>query len=201
MNSMNNQDQKTFTDFLRRTFKGVLEAIARFLNKLGIRPNFVTAFGLAGNIAAGVLIATGHLVLGGLVAMIIGPLDALDGTMARLRGESGAYGAFVDSVTDRFSEIALYGGLLVYSLDGSIQNVLLIFFATVGSLMVSYVRARAESLSFSAKMGLLSRAERYLILIPGIIFGYLRISLWILAVMTNFTAIQRFWHVRRQAKE
>jgi len=202
MNPKNNTNQKTFTDFLRRTFKGVLETIARFLNNLGIRPNFVTAFGLAGNIAAGVLIAMGHLVLGGLIAMVIGPLDALDGTMARLRGESGAYGAFVDSVTDRYSEIALYGGLLVYSINnGSGLDLILIFFAMAGSLMVSYVRARAESLNYSAKIGLLSRAERYLVLIPGIIFGYLRISLWILALLTNFTALQRFWHVRTQAKE
>jgi CDP-diacylglycerol--glycerol-3-phosphate 3-phosphatidyltransferase len=66
--------------------------------------------------------------------------------------------------------------------------------------MVSYTRARAESLKFSAKIGLLSRAERYLILIPGLIFGYPRVSLWILAILTHFTAIQRVWFVRRQAK-
>jgi CDP-diacylglycerol--glycerol-3-phosphate 3-phosphatidyltransferase len=77
---------------------------------------------------------------------------------------------------------------------------LLVLLAATGSIMVSYTRARAESLKFSAKIGLLSRAERYLILIPGLIFGYPRVSLWILAILTHFTAIQRVWFVRRQAK-
>lgn len=200
MNSTNNQDPKTFTDFLRRVFKGVLDKIAGFLNKLGIKPNLVTTAGFLGNLVASVLIAFGNLTGGGLVAMLVGPLDALDGTMARLRNESGRYGAFVDSVTDRYSEIALYAGLLVYfNNTGTWQDALLVFFAAVGSIMVSYVRARAESLGFSAKIGLLTRAERYIVLIPGIIFGYPRVSLWILAVLTNITAIQRFIYVRKQA--
>lgn len=202
MSQSNEQAPKTFSDFLRHIFKGVLESIAKFLNRLGIRPNVVTAAGLIGNLAAGVLIAMGHLLWGGILAMVVGPFDALDGTMARLRNESGRYGAFVDSVTDRYSEIALYGGLLVYySQNGTWQNALLVFFAVIGSVMVSYIRARAESLDFSAKIGLLTRVERYLVLIPGIILGYPHISLWILAVLTNFTAIQRFWHVRMQAKQ
>jgi CDP-diacylglycerol---glycerol-3-phosphate 3-phosphatidyltransferase len=202
MTNSNNKTKKTFTDFLRRIFKGVLEAIATVLIRLGIRPNIITASGLIGNVAASVLIAMGHLFWGGLLAMLVGPLDALDGTMARLLHESSEYGAFVDSVTDRYSEIALFGGLLVYLIQtGTWQGALLLFFATIGSIMVSYIRARAESLGFTAKIGLLTRAERYLVLIPGIILGYPHISLWILAILTNFTAIQRFWHVRLQAKE
>jgi CDP-diacylglycerol--glycerol-3-phosphate 3-phosphatidyltransferase len=134
--------------------------------------------------------------------MLVGPLDALDGTMARMRNESGRYGAFVDSVTDRYSEIALYGGLLVYfNKTGTWQDALLVFFAAVGSIMVSYTRARAEALNYSAKIGLLTRAERYIVLIPGIIFGFPHISLWILALLTHVTALQRFWYVRKQAKE
>ena len=201
MNSTNNHEPKTFTDFLRRIFKGVLGTIAAFLNKLGIRPNVVTTAGLLGNLVAAVLIAFDNLTWGGIVAMLVGPLDALDGTMARMRNESGRYGAFVDSVTDRYSEIALYGGLLVYfNKMGTWQDALLVFFAAVGSIMVSYVRARAESLGFSAKIGLLTRAERYIVLIPGMIFGFPQISLWILAVLTNITALQRFIYVRKQAK-
>lgn len=201
MKSSNNQDPKTFTDFLRRVFKGLLDAIAGFLNKLGIKPNVITAAGFLGNLVASVMIAFGNLTWGGIVAMVVGPLDALDGTMARLRNESGRYGAFADSVTDRYSEIALYAGLLVYfNNTGSWQDALLVFFSAVGSIMVSYVRARAEALNFSAKIGLLTRAERYIVLIPGIIFGYPQISLWILAVLTNITALQRFLYVRKQAK-
>lgn len=201
MKSSNNQDPKTFTDFLRRVFKGVLDEIAGFLNKLGIKPNVITAAGFLGNLVASVMIAFGNLTWGGIVAMVVGPLDALDGTMARLRNESGRYGAFADSVTDRYSEIALYAGLLVYFYNtGSWQDGLLVFFSAVGSIMVSYVRARAEALNFSAKIGLLTRAERYIVLIPGIIFGYPQISLWILAILTNITALQRFLYVRKQAK-
>lgn len=201
MSASKNQEPETFTDFLRRIFHGVLERLAAFANRLGIKPNFITAGGLFGNLVASVLIATGHLFWGGLIAMLVGPLDALDGAIARLRGESDKYGAFVDSVTDRYSEIALYGGLLVYFNEtGSWRDALLVFFAAVGSIMVSYVRARAEALDYSAKMGLFTRAERYLVLVPGIILGYPRVSLWLLAILANFTALQRFLHVRRQAK-
>ena len=202
MSHSNNHPPKTFTDFLRRIFKGFLETVGGFFNRLGIRPNIITATGLVGNLIASILIAMGYLLWGGLLAMLMGPMDALDGTMARLRNESGRYGAFVDSVTDRYSEIALYGGLLIYFINtGTWQDALLVFLSVVGSIMVSYVRARAESLDFSAKIGLFTRAERYIVLIPGIILGYPRISLWILAILTNFTAIQRFWHVRKQAKQ
>ncbi len=201
MSPSNDPTPKTFTDYLRHVFKDILDAIAGFLNRLGIRPNVITAFGLIGNIAAGILIATGQLFWGGLTAMLIWPLDALDGTMARLRHESGSYGAFVDSFTDRYSEIVVYAGLLVYfNASGNWQDALWVFFALAGSMMVSYSRAKAESLGFDAKIGLLSRVERYLVLIPGLLLGFPRISLWILAVLANFTALQRFWHVRKQAR-
>jgi len=80
------------------------------------------------------------------------------------------------------------------------QDALLVFFAVIGSILVSYTRARAEALDFDAKIGLLTRAERYIVLIPGIIVGYPRVSLWIIAILSNFTALQRIWYVRRQAK-
>ncbi|MEA3327137.1 MAG: CDP-alcohol phosphatidyltransferase family protein [Chloroflexota bacterium] len=201
MNQTQEQEPKTFTDFLRRIFNGFLDSIAAFLNHLGVKPNVITASGLIGNLAAGIMIATGHLFWGGLIALIVGPLDALDGVLARQRNESSEYGAFVDSVTDRYSEMAIFGGLLVYfSKTGYWLDPLLVFFAAIGSFMVSYTRARAESLGYSAKIGLLSRAERYLILIPGVVLGYPRISLWIIAVLANFTALQRFLHVRKKTR-
>lgn len=201
MNQTKQQEKMTFTDFLRKVFKGVLDTIGGFFNRLGIRPNVITTTGLVGNIIAGVLIASGRLFWGGIIAMVMGPLDALDGTMARLRNESSRYGAFVDSVTDRYSEFVIYAGLLVFFIiTGTEQDALLVFFASMGSILVSYVRAKAEALNYSAKVGLFTRAERYLVLIPGIILGYPRISLWILAVLSNLTAIQRFWYVRKQAK-
>jgi CDP-diacylglycerol---glycerol-3-phosphate 3-phosphatidyltransferase len=202
MSQTKDREKESFTDFLRRILKGVFDTIGAFLNGLGIRPNMITTAGLLGNIAAGVLIASGQLLWGGIVALITAPLDALDGTMARLRNEPSRYGAFVDSVSDRYSEFALYAGLLVYFNDtGTWRDALLVFFAAMGSILVSYVRAKAEALNYSAKVGLFTRVERYFVLIPGIILGNPRISLWILAFLSNFTALQRFWYVRKQARE
>ena len=201
MNHNNSEEPKTFTDLLRRIFKNLLNRIAGYFNKIGVKPNFVTIAGLVGNLIAGVFIAQGMLLWGGMIAMIAGPFDALDGAIARLRGEDGLYGGFVDSVTDRYSEIALYGGLLVYfNQTGNWGDALLVFFSAIGSILVSYTRARAEALGYSAKIGLLTRVERYLILIPGIIIGYPRIALWILAILTNFTALQRILYVRKQSR-
>jgi len=202
MNRNKSEEPKTFTDLLRRIFKKLLDHIAGILNKIGIKPNFVTIAGLIGNLIAGVFIASGMLLWGGIIALIAGPFDALDGAIARLRGEDGFYGAFVDSVTDRYSEIVLYGGLLVYfNQNGNWRDALLVFFSAIGSILVSYTRARAEALGYTAKIGLLTRVERYLILIPGIIIGYPRIALWILAILTNFTALQRILYVRKQSRE
>lgn len=192
----------TFTDILRIRFKGILDPIALFFNRLGIPPNVVTISGLVGNIIGAFLIATGHITLGGIIVLVMGPVDALDGTMARLRGESTRFGAFVDSVTDRYSELVILGGLLVYYLKQ--QNALacgLIFAAAAGSVLVSYVKARAESLGFEVKVGILTRVERYLVLAPALVFNQPMIALWILAVLANVTAFQRILHVRRVAHE
>lgn len=191
----------TFTDFLRLRFKGVLDPIATFLNRFGIPPNTVTIFGLLGNTLGAYLIATGQITAGGLLVLIMGPVDALDGTMARLRGESTRFGAFVDSVTDRYSELVILGGLLLYYLQqGNVQACVLIYLAAAGSVLVSYVKARGESLGFEVKVGFLTRVERYLVLAPALVFNQPMIALWILAVLANFTALQRIWHVRRVSR-
>ena len=202
MTSPNPTEPKTFTAFLRKFFASWLNAIAGFFNQIGLKPNTITVIGVIGNVIAGVLVAFDKLTWGGLLVLLVVPLDALDGSLARLRGEESHFGAFFDSVTDRYSEIALYGGLLIHFLHlNNWRGAILVFFAALGSVMVSYVRARAESLGFSAKVGLLTRAERYIVLLPGIIFLYPEISLWILAIMTHFTALQRFFYVRKQVEE
>jgi len=186
--------------FLRKTFKSILDKIAGFLIDLGLKPNIITISGLIGNIIAAILIGSGQLFWGGVLAMLVGPFDALDGAMARLKNEPSKYGSFIDSVTDRYDELVLLAGLLVHFImvDEWIGCVL-VYFAAVGSVMVSYVRAKAEALGYSAKVGILTRVERYLILIPGIILGKPMISLAIIALLGNITAIQRFYFVRKQA--
>lgn len=192
----------TFTDFLRVRFKGLLDPVGRFLNSLGLMPNTVTILGLIGNMAGAYLLAIGQLTWGGVIVLLMGPIDALDGTMARLRGQTSRFGAFVDSVTDRYSELVILLGLLVYYLraDDALFTAL-VYLAAAGSVLVSYVRARAEALNFDAKVGLLSRVERYLVLVPCLIFRIPAVAVVILAVFTNFTALQRILAVRKQAYE
>jgi CDP-diacylglycerol--glycerol-3-phosphate 3-phosphatidyltransferase len=193
--------KKTFTDYLRLWFKWVLDPLAGFLNRLGLTPNMVTGLGLLGNTIGAVYLARGDMLTGGIWIALMTPVDALDGTMARLRGESSDFGAFVDSVSDRYSELIIYGGLLYHFLQlGEPLGGLLTFAAAAGSVLVSYVKARAEGLGYEAKVGLLTRAERYIVLAPSLIFNELYIGLGIIAVFANITALQRVWYVRQHAR-
>lgn len=201
MNNAFETSTKTLTDHLRIRFKHLLDPVGAFLNRIGIAPNTLTLTGLIGNLIGSLFLARGHFVTGGLILLVMGPLDALDGTMARLRGEPTDFGAFIDSVTDRYSELIIFTGLLYYALIiGSMQMTLLVFAASAGSVMVSYVRARAQSLGYEAKWGLLTRAERFAVLIPSIILGYPTVGLVIVALLANFTALQRILIVRRLAQ-
>lgn len=194
------KDPVTFTDMMRVRFKGVIDPIAGFLNRLGIKPNTVTYLGLIGNAAGAALVAFGYITWGGVVVLLTAPFDALDGTMARLRGEATTWGAFVDSVSDRYAELLLLGGLMVYYLrQGTWWVCALVYLAAAGSVMVSYVKARAESLGYEAKIGILTRLERYIVLVPCLIFNIPIVAAGILAVLANFTAFQRIYYVRQQA--
>src|SRR5512138_3168932 len=194
--------KKTFTDYLRLWFKWFLDPLGGFFNRLGITPNMMTMLGLIGNTVGAYFLARGEMLTGGLFVLLMTPIDALDGTMARLRGESSDFGAFVDSVTDRYSELIIYGGLLYHYLYlGDPIGGLLVFGAAAGSVLVSYVKARAEALGFEAKVGILTRVERYLVLAPCLVFNQVLIGLAIIAVFANITALQRIMHVRRQTYE
>ena len=189
--------RKTFTDYLRLWFKWVLDPIGGFLNRLGLTPNMVTVLGMIGNTVGAYYLARGDMLTGGILVLIMTPIDALDGTMARLRGEPGDFGAYVDSVSDRYSELIIYGGLLYHFLNlGEPLGGMLVFGAASGSVLVSYVKARAEGLGYEAKVGLLTRVERYLVLAPSLLFNQLYIGLTILAVFSHITALQRILHVR-----
>jgi len=197
---METTSKKTFTDYLRLWFKWVLDPLGGFLNRLGFTPNMVTGLGLLGNTIGAFYLARGEMLTGGLWIALMTPVDALDGTMARLRGEASDFGAFVDSVSDRYSELIIYSGLLYHFLErGEPLGGMLTFGAAAGAVLVSYVKARAEGLGYEAKVGLLTRAERYLVLAPSLIFNQLNIGLGILAVFANITALQRIWYVRKHA--
>jgi CDP-diacylglycerol--glycerol-3-phosphate 3-phosphatidyltransferase len=191
----------TPTDWARRQFKGLLQPLASALLRLGLTPNSVTLLGLAGNAVGAICLSQGYMTVGGLIILLMAPLDALDGTMARLLGQSSKWGAFTDSVTDRWSEIVIFMGLLYYYLaQGNRLLCLLVFAAAAGSLMVSYTKSRAETLGFDCNVGVLTRMERFLVLAPGLVLNLPWLAVSIIAVLANFTALQRAWHVRGQAK-
>lgn len=192
----------TFTDQMRVAFKGVLDPLANLLNRLGLMPNTMTLLGLAGNMLGAYLLATGNMTGGGILILLMGPVDALDGTMARLRGMAGSFGAFVDSVTDRYSELVIFAGLLYYyTQHADAVAAMGVFAAAAGSVLVSYVRSRGQSLGWDSKIGILTRMERYLVLAPCLILNVPQIGIWVIAVLANITAIQRIADVRRQAYE
>ena len=205
MTQPNEQKKKSFSDNMRVWFRWYYHPIAEFLNRLGIRPNTVTMIGLAGTIGCAVLIALGHMTWAGILLLVMGPVDAMDGALARLRNEISDWGAFVDAVTDRYSELFLFLGFLIYyMLHMNVTGILLAYLAAAGSVLVSYVKARADASKLDANVGLLTRVERYLVLIPGLIFSSLYpplvlIALIIIAIFANFTALQRIFRVRREA--
>jgi CDP-diacylglycerol--glycerol-3-phosphate 3-phosphatidyltransferase len=142
------------------------------------------------------------MVLGGVVLFLSVIVDVFDGTMARLRGEPSDFGAFVDSVSDRYAEFITFGGLLYYFLSQQdYRGVVVTFLATAGSVLVSYVKARAEGLGFTAKVGILTRFERYFVLIPLLVFNQPFLAVCVIAVLGNITAFQRIFHVRIQGRE
>ncbi len=200
-NPVKSQDQASFTDFLRKTFSKPLERIGGFFNRLGISPNVMTLIGLIGHIAAAYLLASGRISWGGLLVLFMGPVDAIDGAMARQGGKVTRFGGFFDSVIDRYAELFILGGLLIYYVKlNAPLAIILIYLAAAGSILVSYTRARGESAGYPVKGGILTRVERYLILVPCLLLNRPMIALWALAILTNITAIQRIWLVWRKAK-
>ena len=192
---------KTFTDYMRGWFKGIVDPLGAFFNRIGVTPNMMTMLGLLGNIVGAWFLAQGNMFLGGVFVLVCTPFDALDGTMARLRGEANEFGAFVDSVTDRYSELFILGGLLYYfTTHNDHLSTIAVYMAAAGSVLVSYVKARADSLKFDANVGILTRMERYLVIAPLLLFNLPVVAAWIVAVLANVTALQRIWRVRQQAR-
>ncbi len=187
-----------FTEAARKYFRILYEPPARFFSTLGISPNVVTVIGFFLMVGIAIVLAQGYLFWGGLLIIAAALFDAVDGSLARMMGRTSRFGAFLDSTLDRYSEAMTFLGLFIF-LSGQNQRVelMLIYATVVGSLMVSYVRARAEGLGIALKDGLFTRFERVFLLVVGLLFNQLTIVLWILAIFTNFTAIQRMYLVWR----
>jgi CDP-diacylglycerol--glycerol-3-phosphate 3-phosphatidyltransferase len=164
----------------------------------------ISVAGFAGNIAAACLAAGGHLLPAGIIMLLASALDLLDGALARKTGTVTKFGAVFDSVLDRLSEAALLGGLTFhFTQTGEREEIVLCFAAIVGSVMVSYVRARAEGIGLELREGLFTRAERVLLLGGALVigFGLVRWALWALAILSNLTAAQRVFAVWQKTRE
>jgi CDP-diacylglycerol--glycerol-3-phosphate 3-phosphatidyltransferase len=175
----------------------IVDAIAA----TGINPNLLTAFGMVVNLWAAVLFATGMFRSAAAVIFFAGFLDILDGQVARREKRVTAFGAFFDSTLDRYSDMALYMGLLVYyAVNERASYVVLAAVATAGSVMVSYARARAESLIPSCKVGFMERPERLVLLILGGTFDRMAPALWVISVVSTITVIHRIVYTWQETK-
>lgn len=171
------------------------------LAKLGVTPNMLTVAQLIGGIIAGYVIATSELFWGGIAVLLASALDAFDGTLARTTGRVTKFGGVFDSTIDRMFEGAVLGGVLWYYLDAADKTAsMLVFTAGIGSLCVSYVRARAESTGIEIYDGIFTRVVRIIILVAGLLTGELKIVLWVLAVMTVLTAFHRLYAVYQKLR-
>lgn len=182
----------------RKYSRVFLEPMARFISATGVSPNVITVIGFLLMVGVAVVLAWGHLLLGGILITAVALFDAVDGTLARMMGRTSRFGAFLDSTLDRFSEAVIFLGLFIY-LSGQNQKLelLLIYATVVGSLMVSYARARAEGIGIPLKEGLFTRFERVFLLVVGLLFNQLTFVLWVLAIFSNLTAVQRMYLVWR----
>jgi CDP-diacylglycerol--glycerol-3-phosphate 3-phosphatidyltransferase len=186
------------SELVRKHSRIFLEPIARFISRTGLSPNVITVIGFLLMIGVAVVLACGHLFWGGLLIIAAVLFDAVDGTLARMMGRTSRFGAFLDSTLDRFSEAIIFLGLFIY-LNGQNQRLelILIYATVVGSLMVSYARARAEGIGVPLKEGFFTRFERVLFLVIGLLLNQLTVFLWVLAILSNLTAIQRMYLVWR----
>jgi len=182
------------------------EPVVRLLSKTPITPSVITGFGFLLTVGAVILIVTGQLLAAGFVVLIAGFFDMLDGALARHANRATRFGAILDSTLDRLSEAVLLIGILVlYAGEQSIAGILLVGFTLIGSLLVSYIRARAEALGLECQEGLFTRTERVVVLALGLLLNQidnaLIIALAIIVVFSFFTAGQRLLYVWKQTKK
>lgn len=197
-----------FWEWLKKGYLRLVDPIADSLVARGIRPNTITTIGLFCTLAAGVIFASGRISIGGWVLGLTAVFDVLDGTVARRSGRETAFGAFYDSTLDRIADGAVLGGLTVFWAAGtdrhSLTMVIVCLFAIIGAYLTSYTRARAEGLGLDAKVGLMQRPERVVLLsAPQAFFGLafdgwvLKFIVVLLAVTSWVTVAQRMAYVRR----
>ena len=180
----------------------ILGSIVNLLAALRVKPNILTLIGLFINVFAAVLFANGMFTWAGLVVLFAGIFDMVDGEVARRTGHVTRFGAFFDSVIDRYSDMILFFGLVVwYAKLDRIFYAGLVVLSLIGSIMTSYTRARAESLIPACKVGFLERPERIVLMIIGALTNRMGAAMWVMAILSNWTVSQRIWHTWQETKK
>lgn len=197
---------------MRDRVRGLAVPVAAFLGRLGLTPNALTVMGFAGSCVAAVAAASGWWLAAAILVLVFASFDLFDGTLARVQGRVSRFGAFLDSTLDRAGEAIVYLGIAVGSLAAGFTTGAVLAAAAMGAaFMVSYTRAKSESLGFTpgtgmANVGLAPREVRIVILVVGLIataygLGALAVTLGLIAALATVTTIQRVVHVRAQARE
>jgi CDP-diacylglycerol---glycerol-3-phosphate 3-phosphatidyltransferase len=183
---------------MRRGFTPVLST----LHRVGVTPNQVTVAGTVLNAGVAALIVTDHLIWAGILVLVAGICDMLDGSLARLSKQVTPFGAFLDSTLDRVSEGIVLAAIAYYVATAGTQraaiDAAMVVLALLGSILVSYTRARAESLGIECKVGIASRPERIILVAIGLFFGVLPYVIYIMLALTAFTVVQRVVHTYRE---
>ena len=179
-------------DFVLQQLEKALTPVARVLLRLHVKPNQVSVTGVLLNVVTAALIVSDNLVLAGVVYLAAGVLDLLDGILARLAKMASPFGAFLDSTLDRVSEGVVFAAIAYrFALEGNAVDASLVVLALLGSFLVSYTRARAEGLGAECKVGIVTRAERVILLVFGLLSGLLPHVIYLLIALTALTVSQR----------
>ena len=183
----------------------ITRPVVRLLARTGVTPNTITWFGFLISVGAGVLIGTGHPFVAGFVVLVGGFFDIIDGALARSTDRTTRFGAVLDSTLDRAGEaVVLLGLLVLYTREQSTAGVVVVGAVWLMSLLVSYIRARAEGMGLDCEVGLFTRTERVILIVLGLLLSQigdaLLIVLTIIAALSFFTVVQRLRHVWRQTK-
>jgi len=198
------------TQLLQSWARGIARRAAQIFVKTPITPNMLTIFGFLLNVSVAALLATGHLVAGGVMLIVAGLFDMLDGALAKITNRMTTFGAFLDSVVDRYSEAVVLFGLLLYyyfqQSPNTVTEIVLLYVTLIGSMMISYSRARAGALHIQNEVGIMARPERIILLAIGLLFQTVLLEpvLWVLAIGTQITSLQRIiyvWQVTSDRKE
>jgi CDP-diacylglycerol--glycerol-3-phosphate 3-phosphatidyltransferase len=188
-----------FRDKLHLYYDLVMGPVARLLVRLKVTPNQVSIVGGLFNVAAAAFIINGNFVLAGSLYFLAGGLDLLDGLVARLSGQETMFGAFLDSTLDRVSEGVVFAAIVYHlATGGDAVASSFVVLALLASLMVSYLRAKAEAMGIECKVGVMARLERVVLISAGLMFGFLPVAIYLLVVLTTFTVAQRFIYIFAQ---